>query len=321
MLGNNQFENFIIKKIAKDITYDASSLSLKFNKIEVTESIMNIIRKEALNYHLTEEEITKSIENAIRRINQTTNKTIAYSNVQIQQIKLGQHFKLYLQDPSEEKREDIELLCTAPYVFLVLNSTDNSLQKEDKLISVSNIWTIHSGIEFSLFRYDTRYPNDKTVYRTSPFVAIEYYNPAPIFEIFDSDSDFEFTKKILFSEDKKLEKPIQMYAWYPEINNPYPAFTEAQFSSEENAPYIITFSPTKESANISCNEKWILNEYHYEQFFRYASRTYTFINEINKDKAEKKIKVIKRGILKRTLNTKNGEYIWIVQKKIFIRWD
>lgn len=100
MLGNNQFENFIIKKIAKGITYDASSLSLKFNKIEVTESIMNIIRKEALNYHLTEEEITKSIENAIRRINQTTNKTIAYSNVQIQQIKLGQHFKLYLQDPS-----------------------------------------------------------------------------------------------------------------------------------------------------------------------------------------------------------------------------
>lgn len=319
MLGNNQFENFIIKRIVKSIAYDAASLSLKFNNVIVTERIMNDIRREALYYNLTEEEIIRSIDNAIERIAQTANKMVAYSDVNIEHLKLGQHFKLYMQDSSDKKEENIELLCMSFGSFLVLNSTDNALQKEDKLISVNNYWKISSCIDFTLFRNGIRYPDDVTVYRTTPFMAIEYYNPSPIFDIYDADSDFEFRKKNLFSNEQKKLKSFQMYTWYPKITIPSPAFIESQFSSDENMPFIVNFDPQKDIADFICNEAWLSSEYHQNHFLNYASGTYNYKNPIDENKAGKKIKVVKRGILKRTLNARTGQFIWTVQKRMLIK--
>lgn len=319
MLGNNQFENFIIKKIVQRISFDATTLSLSFDKVVVSEKTMSEIQAEARHYDLTQDEIIQSIENARLRITQIPKKDTAYSNVDLDRIELGQHVRIGLRD-DRGKDDSIELLYLSRNKFLVLDTTDNALQKGDELISVYNVWNINVGIDFTVFRNKVRFPDAVTIYRTTPFISIDYFHPSPVYEIYDSESDFRFLEESE-TEDNTFESK-KLYSWYPSVLEPTPAFLDSEMLTDSNAPYIITFNRSGYLATFCLNTEWLsISPFYIDAFLdsKHAALTYNQQNKLDRNLPIKRLKVLKKGVLKKVFNAGTGQYMWVIKKRMFVK--
>lgn len=326
MLGNNQFENFIIKNIVAGVFYDTSTLSLCFNKVVASGKMMEEIYVEAQNYGYSEEETALSIESAIRRITQVPNKEIIYSNTDLSRFVIGQHMRIVMCDPDCGEMS-LELLNLAKNLFLVLNSDDNSLLKDDELISCSNVWHVNSCIEFTVLRNQARFPNDTTVYRTSPVIYWELIHPSSVYEVYDSESDFRFAEQQEEADDN-MHQMVKLFSWYPSIESPMVAFEDLQVSSGNNAPYIIMPDRKGNIATFYPNTDWLsvsrANIIDFVENPR-SGLTYEMDNEYEQHFLLKEhffirqLEVVRPGVLRRILDAETGKYIWIVKEKMLLK--
>lgn len=320
MLGNNQFENFIIKKIVTGVFYDTSTLSLCFNKVVASERMLEEIYAEAQNYGYSEEEITITIDSAIRRITHTTHKENVYSNINLSRLAIGQHIRIVMWEPSYGEMS-LELLNLAKNLFLVLSSDDNSLLKDDELISCSDVWNVNSCIEFAVLRNQVRFPNNSTIYKTSPVLYWEFIYPSSIYEVYDSESDFRFTEQQEEVDDNNVQQMI-VFSWYPSIESPIVAFEDLGMSVDNNAPYIIMPDSKGNIATFYLNMDWLsISQYHLDEFVenQRSRLTYELENEQDESMKISQLKVIRPGTLRRTLDVEIGKYIWIIKEKMLLK--
>ena len=312
MLGDNKFENFIVKQITHPISFDIDSLELQFNKIVASEGVMNKIYEEGVRYGYNQISIDEIVVRTLRKISNGPNTEEIYRELSTDNIVLGQHLKIITHDDNVG-RICIELCCIEKGHYLVLFSDDKTLVAGDKLISIMKCWNICESIDFMIYRNDCRYPNVNTIFRTSKVVFFEMYNPSAVYQIYDSEKEF------VYEESECIEKAIVYYASYPNHKNPV-AFTSSDFCNDKSLPYKIIVRGN--IASLLLNESWFDSKSHILDFIlsvrSLENRECEFINDVDIDRELERFIQVQAGVLKRAYTISSGD-IWMVEKCLKIK--
>lgn len=311
MLGNNQFENFIVKQITHPISFNVDTMELQFNKIVASESVMRKIMEEGIRYGYTERKINDIVTRTVKKISDSPSIEVLHRNLSTENIGLGQHFKIVTHSDCAGEI-CIELCCIEPGRYLVLSSDDNTLIAGDELVPIMKSWNVCETIDFMIYRDNNLYPNASTIFRTAKISCFELYNPSAVYQIYDSEKDFSF--------DTIEKKEIKVfYANYPGIEDPI-AYNDDDFSMDKLLPYRI--EQNGNVASLSLNDIWINDKKSNMLDFITAVQSKedsesAFIKEIDYNRGFKRIQQIQNGLLKQVYNINIGD-IWIVEKVLML---
>lgn len=144
-------------------------------KLTLTDQNFRILKREAEQLQINEEELIRMIEHVKSNITFEDKMEVRHKIV-LPDIPMGQHIRLITSDGQGEAIEGF--IYIGEYSFIVVKHERGSLLLCDHLVSVTSPWTPGGYIEFEVYRNNERVikPGNLSLYRTKPIKQIQFLN-------------------------------------------------------------------------------------------------------------------------------------------------
>jgi hypothetical protein len=330
MKVSEAFRNYIIKKVIKGISLNASTLKYDY-RVELPDAVFDEIKNEgATRYALLPEDVVDIVSDVSRDIRFEPLKADWSNSINPLEIRTGQHFIIHTSDRTYGENK-LELICLGENKFLALYSDRNDgLHRGDMLKSVNTPWHPNHIIDFEVDRQENRFPDENHYYRTHLIHHFEYLNPPPIFQIYDSDTDYtngsnaEATSTEEETADSQnLRTGIPYYTWCHTVIKPTAFVIDFNDSTakDKSAPFLITVYDDG-IASFKINELHRLTENIVElAFFRIQlEKACDFLTECENLNSVRNIITVEEGKLVRTTDPETRKSRWEIAKKAKIKF-
>lgn len=326
MENNEQLIRFIIKNIISDVEYDVSGDEFIFNRIDISDDLIDKIISEGAKYGLNADNTRELITLVSSDIQIAPSVHRSYTNTETAKIKVGSHLRLnFNHDKIGPVYLEIIRLRTAR--FFVVSSNVPGIRFQDEIVSINKIWNISYDVDFIVYRQGKAYPNKQSALRLNKLQFIEYFHPSVIHEILDSQKLFtkeELEEEIIESDSNN--GAIAQYIWTPKKHNPVAfSLSEQETDSKKEAMFIIKRRGINSTtAKISINPKLQLpQDEHQRQYLVGIIAECCDINEKHSSDFTlpmlfKSIKTIKAGKLQKE-NNNRGIDLWTLVEKPIIK--
>ncbi len=311
-MEDSRFVSFIIKKTVGHVDFDPET-GFRVQTVYMTDDILREIQAEGRRYGYTDQQISEIVNVTTHSINTNPSITTHYNNLDISRLEAGTHIELnFRSDKFGGTR--LGLVAAGRLKFIVVESTVTGLQVNDVVKSFNTQWNIHYSIEFLIYRNGNRYPDDSHSLIIENFEYYRLYAPSFIYQILDSQDDFELEQTDIATIEDNPENetagdqsyPIMRYAWQPSTANPV-TFTTEDLDTNNSSLFRIE-QVDKNNALLTINNinppEWHWMTSIVRRYCDCKTKEADSIGFVN----------IEQGTLKRVV-TGSGKESWLVVKK------
>ena len=274
MVANiENFEKFIIKQIVNTVDYHPESDEFEFNRICISDELINIIGNEGARYGIEKGQIGQIISRVAENIRTNPVIDLKYGSIDVSKLKVGQHLKINILHP-EKGAHYIELLVTQKFQFYVLASDIVGVRYGDEIRALDDTWNNGFYIDFTVSLKNNKHSDDALILKLGKLQSVAMFGPSVVHEILDSESAFTYDglnvnppKTVVDDADlnENQEKSViaksnlrKYYFWKPVHNNPVVFSWREGNSKDEKSPFVILEESDNPKASITINKAFKL---------------------------------------------------------------
>lgn len=274
MVANiEKFEKFIIKQIVNTVDYHPESDEFEFNRICISDELINIIRNEGARYGIEKGQIGQIISRVAENIRTNPVITLKYGSIDVSKLKIGQHLKINILHPEKGARY-IELLVTQKFHFYVLASDIVGIRYGDEIHALDETWNNGFYIDFTVSLKNNKHSDEALILKLGKLQSVAMYGPSVVHEILDSESAFTYDSLNVSPEktvaddtdlNENQEKIViaksnlrKYYFLMPDQINPVVFRWNEGNTQDERSPFVLLEESNNLKASITINRAFKL---------------------------------------------------------------
>lgn len=274
MVANiENFEKFIIKQIVNTVDYHPESDEFEFNRICISDELINIIGDEGARYGIEKGQIGQIISRVAENIRTNPVIDLKYGSIDVSKLKVGQHLKINILHP-EKGAHYIELLVTQKFHFYVLASDIVGVRYGDEIRALDDTWNNGFYIDFTVSLKNNKHSDEALILKLGKLQSVEMFGPSVVHEILDSESAFTYDglnvspkKTVVDNADlnENQEKSViaksnlrKYYFLMPDEINPVVFRWYEGDTQNKTSPFVILEESDNPKASITINKAFKL---------------------------------------------------------------